>query len=391
MSWNDQGGDGKDKWGGGRDPDGPPDLDELFRRMKKKFTDLSKNGGGDGSSSGSGAAKAGFFGAGFIVIILLAMWLIAGIYIVRPPERAVVVRFGRYVRTEGPGPHWLPRFIESAQIVNIEQTLSEKYEAEMLTKDENIVSVEVSAFYRVADPRAYLFNVVKPLQSLQEAMRSATRQVVGSTTLDNILTTGREAARERVNDKLVKILDVYQTGYELVNVNLQDVRPPKQVINAFDDVNKAREDKDRFINEAGAYMKKVTSIVQGQVQQILRKARADSEQMVANASAGVAGYLAVLPEYESAPVVTRERMYLETIQSILSKSSKVLLDTKGSNNMMYIPLDKLLSLQKMTEQAKLDSKQMKESESQNSPMADTPEERRPTRNATQSRRGYQWR
>ncbi|MCB1828396.1 MAG: FtsH protease activity modulator HflK, partial [Coxiellaceae bacterium] len=241
------------------------------------------------------------------------------------------------------------------------------------------------------NPREYLYNVVNPLLSLQEAMRSALREVVGSTTLDEILTTGREKAREQAFDSLVKILNRYQTGFEVVNVNLQDVRPPAQVIEAFDDVNKAREDKDRYINEAGAYEQKVTSEVKGHVQQILQKARADKEQMVAHANAGVASFVKLLPEYQRAPTVTRERMYLETLESILSKSSKVMLDTHGSNNMMYIPLDKLINMQNGKSLLKKAELSMDNSgEGQSNIQARSTSMRQATTGRTyEARRGYQ--
>lgn len=349
MAWNDQGDNDKDKWRQGRDNEGPPDLDELFRRMKRRFGNFA-NGNGSGTSSPSG-----FWGVGIIFIAVLVVWFLAGIYIVKPPERAVVLRFGKYARTEMPGPHWLPRFIESNYIINVEETSSWKYTGEMLTKDENIASVELSVFFRIEDPEKFLFQVANPLESLSEATTSALRQVVGSSNLDEILTSNREHVRKQAFDNLVTIIARYNTGLEIVNVNLQDVRPPAQVIDAFDDVNKAREDKDSFIYTANAYERKVEENVKGQVKQIKLKAEADKAQMIAYAKAGVASYLALLPEYKRAPLVTRERLYLETLESIFSKSSKVLIDTqKGSNNMMYLPLDKMINMQQKNKDAAKD-------------------------------------
>lgn len=349
MAWNNQEGKDKDKWGQGRDNEGPPDLDELFRRMKRRFGKFANSNGKGGSA---GSSSSGFWGAGVVFIAIAVVWLLSGIYIVRPPERAVVLRFGEYVRTEMPGPHWLPRFIESNYIVNVEETSSWKYTGEMLTKDENIASVELSVFFRIEDPKKFLFQVVNPLESLSEATTSSLRQVVGSSSLDEILTSNREKVRKLAFDNLVAIIARYNTGLEIVNVNLQDVRPPAQVIDAFDDVNKAREDKDSIINTANAYERKVEENVKGQVKQIIRKAEADKSQMVAYAKAGVASYLALLPEYKRAPSVTRERLYLETLESILSKSSKVLIDSqKGSNNMMYLPLDKMINMQQKNKDA----------------------------------------
>lgn len=346
MSGND-----KDPWGqGGRDQNGPPDLDELFRKMKKKFSEMNaKKGPNRGSSKpGGGGAAAGFLGFGFIFLVFLVMWVISGIYIVKPAERAVVLRFGAYKETTGPGPHWIPRFIDSYAKVDVEKRYTARYNAEMLTKDENIISVELTSFYRVKDPRNYLYSVVSPEQSLQEVMRSALRQEVGSTPLDAVLTTGRELIRENTFKNIDLVLARYKTGLEVVQVNLQEVRPPQAVIDAFDDVQRATEDSFTYVNEAKAVANKIIAEAEGQIQQILNIAESDKQTLISQAQAGVAGYEKVLEVYQQPGLkgVTRERMYIETIESMLSKSSKVLIDTKGSNNMMYLPLDKIINQQR---------------------------------------------
>jgi len=250
MSWdeNDKNRQ-KDPWRGNGGDKGPPDLDELVRRVKRKFDQSFGKGGSFSRKTKGGAA----FGFGFIAIALLFLWVISGIFIVKPAERAVVLRFGQYIKTVDAGPHWIPRFINSKYIVNVEQVSYFKYKAEMLTRDENIVAVDLSVQYRAGNPREYLFNVIQPEASIQQATASALRQVIGHTRLDDILTTGREKIRNEVNEQLVTILARYQTGLEVVDVNLEPAKPPEQVTEAFDDAIKAREDEQRYIHQAEAY------------------------------------------------------------------------------------------------------------------------------------------
>lgn len=346
MSWNEpEKGKGNDPWrggkksGGSRDSDGPPDLDELYRKFKRKIVGVSKNSG-DSKDSPNLFSKLNL---SFVLIAIVALWVLSGIYIVSPAERGVVTRFGKYAYTVDSGPHWFPRFIEKCYLVNVEQVDSFLYKAEMLTVDENIVSVQVSVQYRHADPRQFLFNVIDPVGSLQQATASALRQVVGNTTLDAILTTGRAEVRNQVAQQLMDILVGYQTGLEVVDVNLQPAKPPEAVTASFDDAIKAREDEQRYINQAQAYLSKVTSIAQGKVKRMLQEAEADRLQLIAVAKADTAGFLALLPQYKRAPAVTRQRLYTETMESILSNSTKVLVDVHNGNNMMYLPLDKILA------------------------------------------------
>lgn len=384
----------QDPWGqGGRDQNGPPDLDELFRRMKKKFSEMNANKGSGSNSNkpgGGGGAAAGFLGFGFILIVFLAMWVISGIYIVKPAERAVVLRFGKYYETTGPGPHWIPRFIDSYSKIDVEKRQTARYNAEMLTRDENIISVELTTFYRVKDPRDYLYSVTSPEQSLQEVMRSALRQEVGNSSLDQVLTTGREKIRENTFKNIERILEGYKTGLEVVEVNLQEVRPPRAVIDAFDDVQRATEDSMTYVNDARAVANKIIAEAQGQVQQILNIAEADKQTMIAQAEAGVAGYQKVLQVYQNPALraVTRERMYLETMESMLSKSSKVLVDTKGSNNMMYLPLDKIINRQQQNT-GNRSSAQFEQSDLSNDPSTTSLALDRSTRDDS-SRRGDRW-
>jgi membrane protease subunit HflK len=341
MAENDPNND-KDIWSRKPKKPGPPDLDELLNKFQKKLNNLftrKKPAGGQ-----EPAKISALPGIGLVILILIVIWVILGVYIVSPAERAAVLRFGKYITTVGPGPHWIPRFIESRYTVNVQRVSTFPYKAEMLTKDENIVSVAIAVQYRVGNVRDYLFNVVDPFASLQQATASALRQVVGHTTLDEILTTGRELAREQVSTQLNKILDRYHTGIVVTDVVLQPAKPPEAVTEAFDDVNKAREDEQRYINQANAYLQKVVPIAEGQAARILKEADAYREQVILQAKADTTRYLAILPQYQRAPRVTRERLYLDTIESVLQNSSKILIDTKSAS-MIYLPLDKIFAKQ----------------------------------------------
>jgi len=341
MAENDPSND-KDIWSRKPKKPGPPDLDELLNKLQKKINSLftRKKTIGDQEPAKTSALP----GIGLVLLIILIIWVIFGVFIVSPAEHAVVLRFGKYVTTVGPGPHWIPRFIESRRTVNVQRVSTFPYKAEMLTKDANIVSVAVAVQYRVDNIRNSLFNVVDPIASLQQATASALRQVVGHTTLDEILTTGRELAREQISDQLTKILDLYHAGIVVTDVALQPAKPPEAVTEAFDDVNKAREDEQRYINQANAYLQKVVPIAQGQAARILKEAAAYQQQVILQAEAKTARYLALLPQYERAPRVTRERLYLSTIEAVLQNSSKILIDTKSAS-MMYLPLDKIFAKQ----------------------------------------------
>ena len=334
----------KDIWSKRPKKEGPPDLDELLNKLQKKINDFfgrKKKAIGPAEES-KPPQIPGTWIIGFVIFVIVVIWALSGIFIVSPAERAAVLRFGKYVDTVGPGPHWLPRFIESRYVVNVQRVSTFPYQAEMLTKDENIVSVSVAVQYRVGNLRNYLFNVVDADASLQQATASALRQVVGHTTLDEILTTGRELAREQITQQLNNILALYHAGIIVTDVVLQPAKPPEAVTEAFDDVNKAREDEQRYINYANAYQQKVVPIAQGQAARILKEAQAYKQQVILKSQADTARYLALLPQYQRAPLVTRERLYLDAMESVLQKSSKILLDTK-SGSVMYLPLDKFIA------------------------------------------------
>lgn len=359
MAWNEPGsGDGdkkedKDPWTGKPKSSAPPDLEAALRKLRQQFLQILKNKGqpsnnpqqnGGGNDDDGSSLKFGRTGIISVAVVIVVLWFLWGIFIVGPAEQAVVLRLGKYTETVGPGPHWLPQLIDTAYVVNEQKISTYSYDSEMLTKDENIVSVAVAVQYRIADARQYLFNVVNPDESLRQATASALRQVIGHTTLTDVITSGRERVRQEVQDQVTKILARYNTGLLVTDVAMQPAKAPDEVKEAFDDAIKAQEDEQRYENQAQAYAMQVEPIAKGQVQRLLADAHAYQQQVVLRAKAEVAPFLAVLPLYQKAPAVTRERLYLETIESVLTDSSKVLVDTPGGNNMFYLPLDKLIPI-----------------------------------------------
>lgn len=328
----------RDPWRGRRDSEeSPPDLEAAIANFFKKITG-SRSGGG-GATDGGPKLQAPMLR--WVCVALIALWALSGIYQVQQAEQGVVMRFGKYVRTVEPGLHWMPPLIERRIVMNVQQVSQFSYGALMLTKDENIVSVELSVQYRIDELYDFLFNVRDPVLSLNEATASALRHVVGHTDLDDLLTTGREGVRDQITQQLRKILAIYKPGLYVSKVSLQPAKPPEQVTDAFNDAIKAREDEQRYINQANAYANKVLPIAQGRVVRLTELARAFAQSVVLRSQAETAHFLALLPEYTRAPAVMRKRMYLTTIETVLSHATKVLVDLKG-NNMFYLPFDKLL-------------------------------------------------
>ena len=325
----------QDPWGR-RPNDGPPDLLALLKR-------LFSNTGGQGSPVGGGGSPSVNKGLLTIIpIVVVVLWALSGIFIVAPAEQAVVLRFGQYARTVEPGPHWLPRMIEQESTINVQQVDNFNYQAEMLTQDENIVSVAVAVQYRISNPFDFLFNVVDPVTTLRQATSSALRQVVGKMTLDAVLTTGRETLRGHVAEQIDQTMDIYHSGLAVVDVNLQPAKPPEAVLHAFDDAIKAREDEQTTINKAEAYQRQELSIVKGRVSRIMQQAKAYQQEVVLAAKGAVARYLAMLDPYTKSPTVTRERLYIDTLQEVLSQTTNVVVDNSKGNNVLYLPLDQIL-------------------------------------------------
>ncbi|SFR53220.1 membrane protease subunit HflK [Pseudidiomarina maritima] len=352
MAWN-QPGNGnnndRDPWKnqGGRDQ-GPPDLDEAIRNLLGKLgLGGNKGNGGGNNKSGGGIPSRGI---GVIVILAVVIWFIAGFYTVKEAERGVVLRFGQYHNLVESGLHWRPFLVDTVETVDVSNVQQFQSEGFMLTQDENVVHVELDVQYRIVNPRDYLYAVENADRSLAQATDSALRFVVGHTTMDEVLTVGRESVRQNTLELLENIIAPYQLGIQVVDVNLLPARPPEAVKDAFDDAIAAQEDEQRFIREAEAYAREIEPLARGQVRRILQEAQAYREQTVLKAQGEVARFEELLPQYKAAPVVTRERLYLETLEKIYSNTAKVMVDVEGSNNMMYLPLDKILEKQRATQE-----------------------------------------
>lgn len=323
--------------------EGPPELDVLIGKLKIKLIEIlgKKNSSNPNLPSHNGTSPPAGLLIGFITGLLLLIWALSGIFIVSPAERAVVTRFGKYIATVEPGPHWMPRFVDAVQIVDIQRVSNYTYESEMLTKDENIVSVAVAVQYRINDAKDFLFNVVDPVRGLQQATASALRQTVGHNALDELLTTGRTEVREQATAQLQEILSNYKSGIVVTNMTLQSIKPPEDVVAAFDDAIKAREDEQAYIDKASAYANQIIADAKGRIARILQEADAYKQEVVLDAQASVADYLALLPAYMLSPQLMRQRLYLSTMESIFNQTPKVLLNQKNSNPLIYLPLDKL--------------------------------------------------
>ncbi|RKF14527.1 FtsH protease activity modulator HflK [Alginatibacterium sediminis] len=344
MAWNEPGnkGDGnRDPWGNNKKNQGPPDLDEALNKLNKKIGGLF--GGGRKGSSNSGGS-AGFTGAGvgLIAALLLVVWVISGFYTIEEAERGVKKTFGQYTDSVDPGLNWKATFVQDVTPVDVETIRSLPAAGFMLTEDENVVRVEMDVQYRIVAPEKYLFNVTNADDSLSQATDSALRYVVGHTRMDDILTTGREIVRQDTWALLEEIIEPYDMGIQVIDVNFLPARPPEEVKDAFDDAIAAQEDEQRFIREAEAYARSVEPAARGQVQRVAQESEGYREQVVLRAQGDIAQFEQLLPEYELAPEVTRDRMYLETMEKVYGNSNKVLIDAKNNGNLLYLPIDKLM-------------------------------------------------
>jgi membrane protease subunit HflK len=353
MAWNEPGnnngnnGRDNDPWGnnnrggqrpGGRDQ-GPPDLDEVFSKLSQKLGGkFGKKGGGGGSPIGGGGSAIGL---GVIAVIAIAVWFFAGFYTIGEAERGVVLRLGKYDRIVDPGLNWRPRFIDEYEAVNVQAIRSLRASGLMLTKDENVVTVAMDVQYRVADPYKYLYRVTNADDSLRQATDSALRAVIGDSLMDSILTSGRQQIRQTTQETLNQIIDSYDMGIVIVDVNFQSARPPEQVKDAFDDAIAAREDEERFIREAEAYKNEILPKATGRAERLKKEAQGYNERVTNEALGQVAQFEKLLPEYLAAPGVTRDRLYIDAMEEVYSSTSKVLIDSESSGNLLYLPIDKL--------------------------------------------------
>lgn len=361
MSWNEPGGDKKDPWSGRNDQNNPPDLDEVIRSLQEKLGGIFGGGSSKGGRSDGPSMKAlGMIAAGGVLA-----WGMFGFYTVDEGTRGIVTRFGAYVETTSPGLNWaMPWPIEQVQIINVEQqrfievgyrsgvggqimnaapkeTVAVPKEALMLTKDENIVDVSLAVQYQVKDAKDYAFNVLDPSSTLKQVIESAERGVIGANDMDYVMKEGRSDIALAIKNEIQAVMDDYKSGILITSVNLRDAKAPSDVQGAFDDAIKAREDKQRLINEAETYSKDVVPRARGASSRIVQEAEAYKEKVIAQANGDVSRFTQLLTEYKKAPAITKQRMYIEAMEAVLGRSNNVLVDVKGGNNIMYLPLDKL--------------------------------------------------
>lgn len=343
MAWNEPGKDDKDPWKNkGGNNQGPPDLDDLFKDLGNKF------GGVFGGSGGSSSKSNNSFPSAVIILAMLVavvVYAYSCIYTIKEAERGVKLRFGEYVGLVEPGLSWKWTFIEAIIPVDVQTTRDLPAAGFMLTQDENVVRVEMQVQYRVVNARDYIFSVTNADDSLSDALDSALRYVVGHANMDDVLTSGREAVRQQVWAELDSIIETYNLGLLVVDVNFKDARPPEEVKDAFDDAIAAQADEERYIQEAEAYALSIEPRARGRVKRLEQEALAYKQQTVLDAEGAVARFDKLLPEYQAAPEVTRQRLYINTMEKVYSNTSKVMVDVDGGNNMMYLPLDKIMTQQ----------------------------------------------
>lgn len=351
MAWNEPGGgrnddpwgDRKDDpWGRGRGNDqGPPDVDEALRKMQDQLSRIFGGKSGSGGGSGGGGTLSTQFVA-ILAGLAVAAYFVAGFYTLDEQERGVIFRFGAVEEEVAfPGLRWRPVGIDEVEPVNVTRVRSAEHQALMLTEDQNIVDVSLTVQYIVTDPVNFVVNVRSPEDSLKQALESALRHVVGASTMDDVIGQGREAMALDVQARLQDYLTAYGTGITVSTVNLDRGAPPREVQAAFDDVQKAREDEERYVNEALAYAEQVIPEARGDARRILEQANAYRDQVVARSTGEADRFSALLTEYKLAERVTRDRLYIDAVEEVLTNTSKVLMDVESGNQMVYLPLDKL--------------------------------------------------
>ena len=338
MAWNEPGG-GKDPWGGNRGDQGPPDIDEALKKLKEKLTMFG--GKGDGGIGKPGGSVKGLLPAALLGLVLV--WGLMGFYQVDEKENAVVLRLGEYSETiEASGLKWNPRLIDKVFIVGVTEERQYSTRGLMLTQDENIVEVALSVQYNISGAKDFILSIKDPEITLQQATDSALRHTVGSTGLDGVISSERLQVADGTTEKLQDLLDLYSSGINIVKINIEDARPPNEVKAAYDDVIEAREDLERLVNEAQAYSNGIIPEARGEAQRLREEAQGYLSQVVSKSSGEASRFSALLKEYQKAPGVTRERLYIDAIEQVMTDSTKVLMDTEGGNNMLYLPLDKLV-------------------------------------------------
>ncbi|KAB0505800.1 FtsH protease activity modulator HflK [Pseudomonas moorei] len=351
MAWNEPGGNSnnQDPWGGKRrnngDRKGPPDLDEAFRKLQESLNGLF-GGGKKRGDDGGGPGKSGGFGGllGIGLVVLAAVWLYSAVYVVDEQEQAVVLRFGKYYETVGPGLNIYFPPIDKKYLENVTRERAYTKQGQMLTEDENIVEVPLTVQYKISNLQDFVLSVDQPEISLQQATDSALRHVVGSTAMDQVLTEGRELMASEIKERLQRFMDTYRTGITVTQVNVQSAAAPREVQEAFDDVIRAREDEQRSRNQAETYANGVVPEARGQAQRILENANGYRDETVSRAKGEADRFTKLVAEYRKAPEVTRQRLYLDTMQEVFTNTSKVLVtgNKNGQSNLLYLPLDKMI-------------------------------------------------
>jgi len=350
------------QWGKRRGNAGPPDLDDIFRAFNQKINEIfgrkGENGGGEGGDPGEGHGKYGGAGVVVIAVLLVLAWVASGFYIVDEGQRGVVLRFGKHVETTAPGLRWhMPTPIETVEAVNISQvrTVEIGYrnnvrskvlkESLMLTDDENIVDIQFAVQYILSSPEDFLFNNRDAETSVLQVAETAIRQVIGNSKMDFVLYEGREEVAAETTVLMQSILDRYKIGIQINRVTMQNAQPPEQVQAAFDDAVKAGQDRERQVNEGQAYANNVIPRASGASARLMEEANGYKQRVISTAEGDASRFEQVLVEYSKAPGVTRNRMYLDTVQQILSSASKILIDQQSGNNLLYLPLDKLIQME----------------------------------------------
>jgi modulator of FtsH protease HflK len=383
-------------WGKKNDPNGPPDLDEIFRKFHQKLSSIfgqNKGGGDDGSGGGGGGLPKEAIGGGFALAasIAVSIWLATGIYIVEQGSKGIELRLGKYSQTTEAGPRWnWPYPIGKVEVVNVEnirslevghrnsQKTKMKDEALMLTQDLNIADVQFAVQYLLKSPEDYKFNNRDPDEAVRQAAETAMREIVGKSKMDFVLYEGRGDIPGQVKQLMQKILDRYKTGILISSVNLQNVQPPEQVQASFNDALRANQDMTRLKNEGQAYANDILPKARGTAARMIEEANGHKQSVIATAEGDASRFVQLLAEYERAPGVTRERLYIDTMQQVLQSTSKVIVDQKGGNNLLYLPLDKLIGAQSSAPQAPVSD--IPRVPPRTEPTVITPEPRRDLRN-----------
>jgi len=354
------------QWGRKKGGSGPPDLDEMLRAVNKKLNDLfggrkrpSSNGSGDGDGDGGGGANfkrfSGGLSVGVLLGLLLLLWIASGFYIVNEGQRGVVLRFGQYSETTQAGLSWhLPYPAETVELVNVSQvrTIEIGYrknvaskvlkESLMLTDDENIIDIQFAVQYILKSPQDYLFNNRNPDEAVLQAAESSIREVIGKSSMDYVLYEGREDVASKATVLMQQLLDHYKIGIAISKVTMQNAQPPEQVQAAFDDAVKAGQDKERQKNEGEAYANDVIPKAKGNAARLMEESEGYKQRVIESSTGDANRFKQILVEYSKAPGVTRDRLYLDMMQEILTNTNKILVDSKNSNNLLYLPLDKLI-------------------------------------------------